>query len=109
VLRDRCAVRDRVAWSFGLGPHTVSATAIDKAGNTASGSTTYTVTVTPAGLCRLVVRFLGKPELANSLCVKLEHHSWTAFRNEVRAQTGKSLSAVEAAILLRLVDALARS
>jgi hypothetical protein len=46
----------------------VSATATDKAGNTASASTTYTVIVAPAGLCRLIVRLVGKPQLADSLC-----------------------------------------
>jgi hypothetical protein len=38
----------------------------------------------------------------------LEHQSWAAFRNEIQAQTGKSLSVDEAAVLQQLVDALAR-
>jgi hypothetical protein len=108
VATSTCKDVDGPAWSFGFGPESRSATATDKAGNSATGSTTFTVTVTPAGLCRLIVRFLGKPQLASSLCVKLEHHSWTALRHEVRAQTGKSLSAIEAAVLMRLVDALSR-
>ena len=108
IASSTCKNVNGPAWSFGLGPHTLSATATDKAGNKASASTTYTVIVTPAGLCRLIVRFLGKPQLADSLCAKLEQHSWSAFRNEVRAQTGKSLSPAEAAVLIVLVDALAR-
>jgi len=108
IASSTCTDVDGPAWSFGLGPHTVSATATDKAGNSATGSTTYTVTVSPAGLCRLVARFVDKPQLATSLCAMLEHQSWAAFRNEVLAQTGKSISADEAAVLQQLVDALAR-
>jgi Bacterial alpha-L-rhamnosidase C-terminal domain/Bacterial alpha-L-rhamnosidase 6 hairpin glycosidase domain len=39
-----CADVNGPAYSFGLGPHTFNATATDLAGNTASASTTFTVT-----------------------------------------------------------------
>jgi predicted extracellular nuclease len=108
IASSTCTDVNGPAWSFGLGAHTVSAAATDKAGNTAPGSTTYTIKATSAGLCRLVAQFVDKPQLATSLCAMLERRSWTAFRNEVQAQTGKSLSADEAAVLRQLVDALAR-
>jgi predicted extracellular nuclease len=108
IASSTCKNVNGPSWSFGLGSHTLSATATDKAGNSGSASTTYRVIVTPAGLCRLIVRLLGKPQLADSLCSKLETHSWAAFRSEVRAQTGKSLSVLQAALLLQLVDVLAR-
>jgi hypothetical protein len=46
------------AYGFGLGSHTVSATATDRAGNVGSGSTTFTVQVTVASLCRLTEQFV---------------------------------------------------
>jgi Tol biopolymer transport system component len=53
-----CANVNAPAYSFGLGLKTVSATAIDNAGNTGSGSTSFTVTVTPQSLCSLTVGFV---------------------------------------------------
>ena len=43
--------------------------------------------------------------IANSMCVKLtgDRPAVNAFGNEVRAQTGKSISSGNAAVLLRLV------
>jgi hypothetical protein len=46
------------AYSFPLGSNTFSASATDVAGNTGSGSTTFTVQVTFAGLCNLTVQFI---------------------------------------------------
>ena len=46
------------AWSFGAGPHTLSADATDRAGNTGSASTTFTVTVHSAGLTALTRQFV---------------------------------------------------
>jgi len=53
-----CADVTGPAWSFGAGPHTVSASATDNAGNTGHGSATFTVTVSSAGLCALTGRFV---------------------------------------------------
>jgi hypothetical protein len=42
------------------------------------------------------------------MCVKIQHASWGALRNEINAQRGKKfLSEAHAVILMRLVDALA--
>ena len=44
-------------WTFGAGAHTIHATATDQAGNTGSGSTTFTINVTIGGLCQLTTKF----------------------------------------------------
>ena len=46
-----CANISGPAAGFGLGLHTYSASATDKAGNTGTGSTSFTVGVTPPSLC----------------------------------------------------------
>jgi hypothetical protein len=53
-----CANVTGVAYTLGAGPHTVSATATDKAGNSASASATFTVKVTAGGLCNLTRQFV---------------------------------------------------
>jgi len=53
VVSSTCAGVNASAMSLGLGPHTLSATATDRAGNTGAGSTTFTVVATPEALCRL--------------------------------------------------------
>lgn len=107
LANNTCANINGNAYSFTLGTNTYSANAADKAGNESSVTTTFTVQVTAASLCALVERFASNQGVANSLCVKLDHGSWEPFRNELSAQTGKKISDADAAILLRLVDALA--
>jgi hypothetical protein len=46
------------AYQLGLGSHTLTAVAVDKAGNGAQASTTLTVSVTPASLCSLAEQFV---------------------------------------------------
>ena len=58
VASNTCANVSGLAWTFGAGPHTLSATATDIAGNVANGSTTFTVTVSPADLCTLTRQFV---------------------------------------------------
>jgi hypothetical protein len=58
-------------------------------------------------VCALVQRWVENRGLANSLCQKLRNGGLTAFENELRAQSGKALSADRAAILAGLVPALA--
>jgi predicted extracellular nuclease len=55
---------------------------------------------TVAGLCRATEDAVTKNDgIANSLCVKLRHGSYGAYRNELRAQSGKALSANDAETL----------
>jgi hypothetical protein len=58
VARSSCAGLQRPAYRLGIGAHTISAIATDKAGNTGSGSASFSVTVTTASLCRLTKQFL---------------------------------------------------
>lgn len=106
IASTTCANVDVPAWQAGVGSHTLSASALDNAGNAGSASTTYTVTVTPAGLCRLVLQLVTKPGVGNSLCVKLERRSFPPFVNEVLAQSGKSLTVAQAQLLIRLALAV---
>lgn len=53
-----CPGATGVAWTFGAGGHTLSAQAVDKAGNTGSASTTFTVTVKPADLAKLTIQLV---------------------------------------------------
>lgn len=111
------------AWSFGVGQHTRSASATDVAGNRGTGSTTFTVVVSSATLCNLTRQFVTKAGVAHSLCVKLDAAraraargetsgaavDLTNYRNEVKAQAGKSLTGEQAATLDALAVGLAAS
>src|SRR6185312_10108274 len=110
VASSTCTTWSGPAYDFSVGGagNTLSATAIDRAGNPASGSTSFTVSVSNTSLCALVQRFVSNAGVANSFCAKLAPASYGAFRNEVSAQTGKKISSADAAVLLHLVDVLAR-
>jgi hypothetical protein len=115
-----CAGIYATAWSLGLGTHTLTASAIDKAGNVGSGSGSYTVKATANGVCTLVQAWVSKSGVANSLCVKLQaaaasrargdnnaaDNQLAAFRNDLEAQSGKSITAAHAATLASLSHAL---
>jgi hypothetical protein len=51
-------VASATAYTLGFGPHTLSATATDKAGNTTTAQTTYTVTATAAGTGGLLAKWV---------------------------------------------------
>jgi hypothetical protein len=120
VASTTCANITGPAYTFGLGAHTFTATAIDVAGNVGTASTTFTVIVTAASLSTLTARFETKPGVANSMAAKLRAAQAAANRgdlkakagairayiNEVQAQSGKSLTAAQAAILIQLAMAL---
>ena len=115
-----CTATSGPAWTFGLGAHTVSATATDNAGNTGSGSTTFTVGVSADGVCALVQQWVSNAGIANSLCAKLRaaaaarargqnnaaDNVLAAFRSELGAQSGKALTAAHAATLAALSTSL---
>lgn len=103
IASSTCPSASGAAYDF-VGTNTLSATATDNAGNGGAASASFTVNVTGAGLCALVQRWVSSAGVANSMCVKIDHASWGALRNEVSAQSGKKISAANAAILLRLVN-----
>jgi hypothetical protein len=119
VATSNCATANGAAYTFDLGAHTLTASATDYAGNDASASTTFTVSVTYGSLCALTRQFVAQAGIANSMCVKLDNAYRSEFRgsagaaqnqvqafiNEVRAQSGKALTAAQAGILTTLAGA----
>jgi hypothetical protein len=117
LASDTCSDVDAPAYTFALGSHTLSASAEDVAGNVGDGSTTFTVSVTFTSLEALVTRFSTNPDVTTGLNDKLaaaaaaksartRGNQLDAFANQVHAQTGKALTAEQAALLLQLSDAL---
>jgi len=120
LASDSCASISGPAYGFGLGEHTYGALATDSAGNAATASTTFYVTVTAASLCELTTSLVTTKGTAVSLCAKLDAIARSidrgqmsskngqigAFVNEVNAQTGKSSSATNAQTLIALAQAL---
>src|SRR6266545_1404345 len=108
------------AFSFAAGDNTVSATATDRAGNTGTGSTTFTVVVSAPGLGTLTEQFVASAGVAHAMRAQLDAAEAAALRgnlrakagavgayqNHVSAQIGKTLTASQAAILIQLAGAL---
>lgn len=108
IATSTCQNVNGAAYGFTVGTNTFSANATDKAGNAGSATASFTVRVTDDGLCTLVKRFVSNGGVANSLCVKLAKQNYEPFKNELSAQTGKKISAADAATLLRLVNLIAQ-
>lgn len=120
IASSTCANIVGVAYTFGGGLHTFSATATDPAGNVGVGSTSFIVVVTYDGLTALVQQLVSRAGTAQSLAAKLRNaqaaiargqpetaaNILEAFRNEVRAQTGKAIPAANAATLLSFLEFL---
>ena len=120
IASSTCANINGPATSFGLGAHTFSASALDKAGNSGTGSVAFTVVVTYSGLCTLTRSYVDDQSVEDSLCSKLadaeaaaaagniksKNNIIAAYVKQVKAQTGKSLTAAEAATLIELAKAL---
>ena len=67
IAAETCEDVDAPAWSFGTGGETLSATATDVAGNTGSGSVTFTVAVTAPSLQALVGQLSSSPTVTAEL------------------------------------------
>jgi hypothetical protein len=110
------------AYSFTLGAiYNYHATATDKAGNIGSNSTSFTVKVgTALNLANIVPIFELKPEVAATMVATLQgaqaafasgniksgDNQLSAFIGQVTAQSGKSLTPVQAALLIQYATAL---
>ena len=105
IATDSCADVSGSAFSFALGANTRTATATDRAGNSASATTSFTVTVSEASICALAQRWVANAGIATSMCKQLGSGA-RAFINHVEAQSGKGISAENAARLIRLARAL---
>jgi minor extracellular serine protease Vpr len=113
------ALLAKQAWELPLGTTAVSATATDVADNSTTATATVTVKATFDSLATLTVRFSnGTP--GNSLVAQLNaakdaaargkanacNAALRAYQNELAAQSGKALTAEQAATLSKLADAL---
>jgi minor extracellular serine protease Vpr len=108
------------AWELPLGETTVSATATDVAGNTTTASAIVTVNVTHQSLIEVATTLLAGAEPVKSLIAHLEaaktsfdrgnfasmNNQLSSFQNELRAQSGKSVSAETADLLIGFAEAL---
>lgn len=103
VVESVCPSVNAAAYTLPLGVTTLSATATDAAGNTASATTSFTVRVNADDLCALVRELV--PRHATPLCAQLRNGT-RAFTNHVRAQRGKQLPAEVADLLARLAAGL---
>jgi uncharacterized membrane protein len=120
IASDTCAPIDGDAYVFGLGPHTFSATATDNAGNSASASTSFTVSVTFGSLTNLTRRFVTNTKVADALVADLRdaeaarakgkpkavEADLNDYRHGVQTQVGKSITAERGSILIGLSQAL---
>ena len=108
------------AYVAGLGSHTLTASAIDNAGNSSTASATFTVTVTYASLCNLSQSFTSESRIGNALCAllrvasasdangnpQLKAAALLAFTRLVTAQSGKDITPSDASILIDLAKHL---
>lgn len=94
------------AYGFIIGANTLSASATDHAGNEAGATASFTVQVTTGGVGALTTRFVSRAGIAGAMVRQLENGAIRAHVNHVRAQSGKSLSAEHAVILIRLAGQL---
>lgn len=119
VASSTCQNITAPAYSFALGANTFTATATDKAGNamTTPTSTSFTVTVSATALNKVIGRLVTNPSVAASLQehvnaiasapnANAKAGKLNAFINAVNAQTGKSITSANAAILIALAKAL---
>lgn len=122
IASTTCANINSPPSSLGVGTHTYSATATDKAGNVGSGSTSFTITapVTFQSLIQLVNSYEMKPVIRAEMDVtllaadaafgckdiKLGDKLLNDFIQEVSAQSGKTLTAAQAATLIQDAESL---
>lgn len=115
-----CQDVSRDAYTFPLGTSSFSAAAADTAGLETHSVVAFEVVVTYGSLCVLARRFVSAAGVARAMCQQLEaaqaavargnagakRGALQGFTNLVQAQTGKSLAASDAAVLIRLTEAL---
>jgi hypothetical protein len=103
------------AYTLGVGSHTLTATVSDKAGNAATTSTTFTVTVTAGSLCNLTTQFIQGSARYQSLSNRSRAAADALLANACRAVENVSprLNGTQKRLAVLLydvaVDALSRS
>jgi probable HAF family extracellular repeat protein len=120
IASNTCAPIEGDAYVFGLGPHTFSATATDNAGNSASASTSFSVSVTFASLTNLTRRFVTNNKVADALVANLRdaeaarakgktkpaEDKLNDYRRRVQAEVGKSITVERGTTLIGLSRSL---
>jgi hypothetical protein len=123
IASTTCANISGPAYSFGPGSHTFSASATDRAGNTATSSVTFSVVASYDGLCALAKELSSEKKVAVRLCDHLrqaEHENslgkitkrnnhLDSFIEIVEEQRGRAFTAAEAATLIAFAQALKQS
>ena len=87
-----CQNVNQFAGTYQVGSNTLTASATDRAGNVGHGSTSFTVTVGLASLCRLTVEVVLPPGTPTRGC-------------NVLNQVGASLTATQKALFVKAYDA----
>lgn len=106
IATTTCHNVDVPALSFGIGTHTVTATATDNAGNQGSGSITFTVRTSVRYINSLVAQWVTKASVASNLQRRLERGDLLGFIRTVERESGKSISPEHASELIRQVLSL---
>ena len=118
VASNTCQNITGPAASFPLGSNSYSASATDNAGNVGTGTTSFTVSVTPVSLCNLTGQYVGNQRATNQLCVPLNLLRLADATHNSRLKTSlinnyillvniqRNLSASEKAMLTQLARAL---
>jgi hypothetical protein len=96
IASSTCGDVSAPAWTL-PGSNTLTATAVDVAGNTGGGSTSFDVPVTYDGLCALTRTFVTRPAAAAPLCATLVSAERAANRGD--AKTADRLVGVYTAAL----------
>ena len=99
----KCQEASGPAYDF-LGVTKLTASATNAAGLTSTATYEFTVSVTTTGLVALTTRWVTDHGIANALTKKLEQGKIADYVSQLRAQSGKKISAQHAAILIRLAQ-----
>jgi hypothetical protein len=112
IASANCPSVNALAYTFGAGLTSLTATATDSAGNSSAASTSFNVVVTVDGLCALTRSLAKSAGVGNALCVQLGNSAAfkgngdAPYAKHVKAQRGKGLAAADADLLLALFAAL---
>ena len=109
LASNTCADISGAAYQFSVGANELSATAMDRAGNSATASTTFTVTVTGTSLCELTRQFVrGANDAAQPIETQPDADRLSTALCSTLEKTPPDASAAVLDAYGRGIDALAR-
>ncbi|MEW9699925.1 sugar-binding protein [Paenibacillus sp. SI8] len=104
------------AYTFVIGTNTLTASATDIAGNTATSTIHFKVKISLESLIRLIKKLLAGNQIESAFCIillnlllvegRVLESKLDVFKSKVTAQRGKVLSAEQADLLVQLADKL---